>query len=112
MNIRAGTYNLGPWNMMLRANYYDSVLLNSSWIEGIDVDDNTTASNTVFNAGVGYTGEMASGSTWRLSANVINLFDREPPIVPSFSSRFGTQTVSNDYDVFGRRYQLSFNYDF
>jgi iron complex outermembrane receptor protein len=107
-----GTYTLGPWNMMLRANYYDSVLLNSSWIEGIDVDDNTTASNTVFNAGFGYTGEMSSGSTWRLSANVINLFDREPPIVPSFSSRFGTQTVSNDYDVFGRRYQLSFNYDF
>lgn len=107
-----GTYNIGPWNMMLRANYYDSVLLNASWVEGIDVDDNTTASNTVFNAGFGYTGEVSSGSTWRVSANVINLFDREPPIVPSFSSRFGTQTVSNDYDVFGRRYQLSFNYDF
>jgi iron complex outermembrane receptor protein len=107
-----GTYTVGPWNAMLRANYYDSVLLNASWIEGIDVDDNTTASNTVFNAGVGYSGEMSSGSSWRVSANVINLFDREPPIVPSFSSRFGTQTVSNDYDVFGRRYQLSFNYDF
>ncbi len=107
-----GTYNLGPWNMMLRANYYDSVLLNASWVEGIDVDDNVTASNTVFNGGVGYTSEMASGSTWRATLNVINILDREPPIVPSFSSRFGTQTVSNDYDVFGRRYQLSFNYEF
>ena len=107
-----GTYNLGPWNMMLRANFYDSVLLNASWVQGIDVDDNVTASNTVFNGGIGYSGETANGSTWRASLNVINLFDREPPIVPSFSSRFGTQTVSNDYDVFGRRYQLSFNYDF
>jgi outer membrane receptor protein involved in Fe transport len=107
-----GTYNLGPWNAMLRASYFDSVLLNNTWVEGRDVDDNVTASNTVLNGGVGYSGETSAGSSWRASLNVINLLDREPPIVPSFNSRFGTQTVSNDYDVFGRRYQLSFNYDF
>jgi outer membrane receptor protein involved in Fe transport len=97
---------------MVRANYFDSVLVNSSWIEGIDVDDNVTASNTVINAGLGYGEETSTGANWRVSFNVINLFDREPPIIASFSSRFGTQSVSNDYDVFGRRYQLSLNYDF
>jgi outer membrane receptor protein involved in Fe transport len=56
--------------------------------------------------------EMQGGSTWRAALNITNLFDREPPIVPSFSTRFGTQSVSNEYDVFGRRYQLSMNYDF
>ena len=47
-----------------------------------------------------------------MTFNAINLFDREPPVIASFNSRFGTQTVSNDYDVFGRRYQLSLNYNF
>ena len=106
------TYSIGPWNATLRGNYYDSVRLNNTWIEGRDVDDNTTASNTTWNAAFGYSGETASGSTWRASFNITNLFDREPPIVPSFSTRFGTQSVSNEYDVFGRRYQLSMNYDF
>lgn len=107
-----GTYTLGNWNAMLRASYFDSVLVNSQWVEGVDVDDNETASNTTFNAGLGYSDETASGANWRVTLNVLNLFDREPPIIASFNSRFGTQTVSNDYDVFGRRYQLSFNYDF
>lgn len=107
-----GTYTLGPYSLMLRGRFYDSVLLNNMWVEGVDVDDNVTASNTTWNLGLGYAGETATGSTWRATLNVTNLFDTEPPIVPSFNSRFGTQTVSNDYDVFGRRYQLSFNYDF
>jgi outer membrane receptor protein involved in Fe transport len=107
-----GTYTLGNWNAMARVSFFDEVLVNNLWVEGIDVDDNVTASNTVVNAGIGYGADTASGGNWRLNFNVINLFDREPPVIASFSSRFGTQTVSNDYDVFGRRYQLSFNYDF
>jgi outer membrane receptor protein involved in Fe transport len=89
-----------------------SVRLNNTWVEGVDVDDNETASNTTWNAALGYNGETASGSSWRATFSITNLFDREPPIVPSFSTRFGTQTVSNEYDVFGRRYQFSLNYDF
>jgi outer membrane receptor protein involved in Fe transport len=107
-----GTYNIGPWGATLRGNYYDSVRVNNMWVEGVDVDDNTTASNTTWNASLNYSGETATGSTWRAGFNITNLFDREPPIIPSFSTRFGAQTVSNEYDVFGRRYQLSFNYDF
>ncbi len=107
-----GTYTLGPWNATLRGNYYDAVRLNNAWVEGVDVDDNETASSTTFNASFGYAGELANGSTYRASFNITNLFDREPPIVPSFSTRFGSQTVSNEYDVFGRRYQFSVNYEF
>lgn len=108
----SATYGLGAFDLMLRANYFDSVLVNAIWNEGVEVDDNVTASSTVWNMGLGYNGETASGSTWRANFNVTNLFDREPPIIASFSTRFGSQTVSNDYDVFGRRYQVSFNYNF
>jgi iron complex outermembrane recepter protein len=106
------TYTLGNYGVTLTGNYYDSVRINNLWVEGVDVDDNNTASNTTWNLSFNYRGETASGSTWRAGLNITNLFDREPPMVPSFSTRFGTQTVSNDYDVFGRRYQLSFNYEY
>ena len=86
--------------------------LNNTWIEGVDIDDNETASSTTWNTAFTYNGELSNGSSYRASFNITNLFDREPPIVPSFSTRFGTQTVSNEYDVFGRRYQLSLNIDF
>jgi outer membrane receptor protein involved in Fe transport len=41
-----------------------------------------------------------------------NLFNRNPPVIPSFSSRGGSQSVSDAYDAEGRRYQLSVNYSF
>jgi outer membrane receptor protein involved in Fe transport len=44
-----------------------------------------------------------------VSFNVQNLFDRNPPIIPSYGSRGGSQTVSDNYDPEGRRYQLSVN---
>jgi iron complex outermembrane recepter protein len=105
-------YRVGPYGLQWRTRYYDAVLLNNLWVQGIDVDDNTIASNTVHNLAFSYNGETSNGGTWRLAFNVTNVFDKEPPRVASFNSRFGIQTVSNEYDVFGRRYQLTMNYNF
>jgi hypothetical protein len=41
-----------------------------------------------------------------------NLFDRDPPIIAGFGTRGGSQTVHNDYEIFGRMYQLSLNMNF
>ncbi len=110
-NITA-TYSVGPWSVQLQGRYYADVLRTRNWVEGVDVDDNTVPSSTWWNGRIGYQGETAGGHTWDLGLNVQNLFDRNPPIIPSFSSRGGSQTVSNDYDVFGRRYALNVNYNF
>ncbi|MDR2212269.1 MAG: TonB-dependent receptor, partial [Pseudomonadales bacterium] len=107
-----GTYSVGPWSAQLAARYYDSVLYNARWVEGVDVDDNTIPSMTWINARLGYESELSSGASWSVNFNITNLFNREPPIVPGFNSRGGTQTVDNNYDVFGRRYNLSANYKF
>ena len=49
-------------------------------------------------------------TTWRLTFNVQNLFDDDPPIIASTGGgRFGAQTTSNNYDVWGRRYQIGFS---
>jgi hypothetical protein len=41
---------------------------------------------------------------------VQNLFDDDPPIIASTGGgRFGAQITGNDYDVWGRRYQIGFS---
>jgi len=97
------TYGIGSYSFQLQGRFVDSVLRNAIWVEGRDVDDNTVASMTWFNARIGYNGEFESGSTWSLAVNVQNILDKEPPI-------FGW--TNNTYDQFGRRYNISFNYNY
>ena len=109
------TYSLGPWSVMLQGRFIEATTLTAGtgfWIAGVDADDVTVASNTWLNGQIAYNGEMANGAAWNVAFNVQNLFDRNPPIWASFGSRGGSQTVSDNYDVEGRRYQLSLNYNF
>ncbi|MGP1666703.1 MAG: hypothetical protein ACTS5I_12480 [Rhodanobacter sp.] len=105
-------YSIGPLALQLQMRHIDASIVNTTWTEGVEVDDNTVASSTWFNGQVGYNGETANGSAWNVSLNVQNLFDRNPPIIASYGSRGGSQTVSDNYDTLGRRYQLSVNYNF
>lgn len=107
------TYGFGPWSVQLQARFIDSVLRNAQWIEGIDVDDNTVSSMTWWNMRLGYSGEFQNGSTYSINFNIQNVFDRDPPIIPSFSDfGGGGQAVNPSYDIFGRRYNLSLSYSF
>ncbi|HEX7081989.1 MAG TPA: TonB-dependent receptor [Gammaproteobacteria bacterium] len=99
-------YGMGPWSFQMQGRYISDGKLNRNWVEGVDVDDNTVPSSTWWNGRVGYRGEMDSGATWNVSLFIQNVFDKHPPIIPS---SFG-QTVSNQYDIFGRRYNLSVNF--
>lgn len=110
-NVTAN-YSIGPMALQLQMRHVDASLRNTNWVEGVDVDDNTVPSSTWFNGQIGYNGESSNGSAWNVALNVQNLFDRNPPTIASFSSRGGSQTVSDSYDIFGRRYALSFNYSF
>jgi outer membrane receptor protein involved in Fe transport len=113
-------YDVGDYGIMFQTTYYDSTLNNggtllenntgptSTYIEGVDIDDNTVASQTIFNLGLNYGKEMNNGGNWLLQFNVNNLFDRDPPIIAST----GGQQLSNSHDQFGRRYQVSLNVNF
>jgi iron complex outermembrane receptor protein len=111
-------YNIADYGITMQARYYDSTIsngnnegltgINSNWVEGRDVDDNTVASQTIFNLGLTYGREMDRGGDWLLSFNINNLFDRDPPIIAGT----GGQALSNSHDQFGRRYQLTLNMNF
>jgi outer membrane receptor protein involved in Fe transport len=111
-------YNIADFGVMLQTTYYDSTIsngnnegltgANSNWIEGVDVDDNTVASQTIFNLGLNYGRELTDGGDWMVSFNINNLFNREPPIIAGT----GGQALSNSHDQFGRRYQVTLNMNF
>jgi iron complex outermembrane recepter protein len=104
------SYGIGPWSVQLQERFIDEVTLNRTWVEGVDVGKNTIASRAWTNLVLGYQGETRGAGSWRLTLSVQNLFDKDPPIIPSSAdSRFGAQATDNTYDVWGRRYQLGFN---
>ncbi|MGV3591541.1 MAG: TonB-dependent receptor domain-containing protein [Gammaproteobacteria bacterium] len=105
------SYNLGPWSLSMQGRYRDEALINTTWTEGVEVDDNTLPSYTFWNAMFGYRGETGNGNTWRVSLNVQNLFDKPPTAVPGTASeRFAAQSLTGD--LYGRRYNLNVNFDF
>jgi len=109
--VLTANYQVGPWGVRVQQRYFDKTKINVAWVEGVDVDDNWTASQSITNLSLSYNGETA-GANWVASFNVTNLFDRDPPVVPSLTQRGGFQAVSPNYDIFGRRYQLNLNMNF
>jgi iron complex outermembrane receptor protein len=105
-------YSVGPMSFQLQMRHVDSSIMNTRWVEGVDVDDNSVPSSTWFNGQIGYNGETANGASWTVGFNVQNILDRTPPIIASFSSRGGSQNINDSFDVFGRRYALNVNYNF
>ena len=60
-----------------------------------------------------YDREVSNGKTWQVAFAITNLLDENPPIIPVFDQRFSSQSNPqgfNAYDVYGRRYLLSFDY--
>jgi outer membrane receptor protein involved in Fe transport len=105
-------YTIGNFGVRAIGRYYDSTLANVRWVEGVDVDDNTISSQTVWNLAFSYSGVMGGGTNWTASFNINNIFDRDPPIIPTQSQRGGQQLVGNNFDVFGRRYEASVSFSF
>ncbi len=111
-HVFTANYGFGPFSVQMQNRYIDSSTLNVDWVEGVDVDINTVSSMNWWNARLGYMAELDNGSSWSVNFNIQNVFDRTPPVVPGFSTRGGTQQFHNSFDIFGRRYNLSANYNF
>ena len=106
------TYRFGPWGIQLQERYIDELLMDRTWVEGIDVDDNTIESQSWTNVVLSRQGEMSGGGSWRISLNVVNLFDTDPPVIRANASFAGAaQAVSDTHEIWGRRYQVTFSMD-
>jgi len=108
--VLTANYRVGPFGMMLQGRFQNESIINTMWTEGIQVDKNTVPSYTWWSTMVSYNGETSTGSTWRVGLNVQNVFDNRPNQVPNVSTRFAIQGLTGD--LYGRRYNLNFNYSF
>jgi iron complex outermembrane recepter protein len=105
------SYTIGQLGLNLQQNWESDSTRNVEWVEGVDVDSNHVPSRSLTNLGVSWTQDTTSGSTWRATLSVNNLFDRDPwgGTVATSASFAGVPRVG---DELGRRYVLGFQYDF
>jgi iron complex outermembrane recepter protein len=103
-------YTVGAWTAQLSEEWIGREKINTTWTEGVDVDDNWLPNYFNTNLKLGWTGEMYGTHSTEVAVFVTNLFDRNPIVIPSYNSRTGSQIVSNNYDAFGRSYDLAINF--
>jgi hypothetical protein len=106
------TYERGPLSATLQERYINSGTYDATFVQGVDIDDNSVASYATTNLQVSYRGDAASSGTWETYLNVTNLFDKSPPLVPGFGFTGSTQTNSSLFDIYGRRYNLGVRFNF
>jgi outer membrane receptor protein involved in Fe transport len=107
------TYSQGPFSAFLQGRYIGSGMYDARDIEGVTISDNSVESVFYTDARLSYSRDRANGGRWEIFGNITNLFDKDPPIVPGFSSFTGqaSQTNASIHDILGRRYTIGFRYD-
>jgi iron complex outermembrane receptor protein len=75
------------------------------------LDDATVQSKMYTDLTFTYDRELANGNSWQLALAITNALDEDPPVIPTFDQRFSSQTnPANAYDVYGRRFLMTFSY--
>lgn len=109
-------YTQGAWQTALTARYLGSAVIENNSVETYIRNNNNLPSVTYWGAHLAYAWNFngADQEDIRLSLNVHNLTDKQPPYVPggSRSASLGTSTAAGVYDVRGRFWQMGLEYRF
>jgi len=99
------TYRNGPFSLFVQGRYIAPGAQDLT--PNIEIADNTVDSVFYVDMRLGYELEIA-GSRVEIFASATNLFDRDPPITPNYSSFLGYAAQVNPgvYDVLGQRFNL------
>ncbi len=101
------SYERGALGATIQGRYIDSGTYDSTFVEGVDIDDNTVASTFLTNLAAVVSRRAARGSrASETYLNVTNLFDRTPPLVATWGFTGSQQTNTSLFDIYGRRYNL------
>jgi outer membrane receptor protein involved in Fe transport len=101
-NLRMGPFGVGVNERIIGAGSY-----NSTWVEGVDIDDNHLPAVAYTDLTASYRFDVA-GNQWELYGTVNNLLDQDPPREAGQYFVFGTiPSNSSLYDAIGRAYTLA-----
>ncbi len=117
-------YQFGDFGIGLQQRYIGDSELNNITIQFVQfqpgltppagqltIDDATIDAKSYTDLSFFYDRELSNGQTWELSLSITNLFDEDPPVIPTFDQRFSSQSnPANAYDVYGQRFLLGFRY--
>jgi len=96
----SATYTRGPLSVSWTENWRSEVKRDRLWVSGIDVDDNTIASQSMSNLRMTY-GVEGEDDSYSMYAMVSNVFDRDPSRVMGLNNIWGAIgrvfTVGVDY---------------
>ncbi|MEO6339699.1 MAG: TonB-dependent receptor [Caulobacteraceae bacterium] len=110
------SYDMGGLNLALTERFISSGINNKRYnLPGVrpDLADNTVPAVAYTNLSATYSWNIAGGKM-ELSANIQNLFDKDPPVVPSLFDaslgQTGNQINSSLYDLLGRRFTVGLKF--
>src|SRR5690606_21868067 len=77
------TYANGPVSIFLQERYIGGGINNITYVEGVDIADNSVPARFYTDLRLGFA-PGGEDSAWRMFLNVTNLFDQDPPLIPSW----------------------------
>jgi outer membrane receptor protein involved in Fe transport len=104
------TYRYGPASTSITQRYISGGSYDATWNE-TNINDNTVSPVAYTNLRVAYKLNIAGGGG-EIFANVNNLFDRDPPLAPTWGFTGSTASNFSLFDKMGRRYTLGVRFDF
>ncbi|HEU4627142.1 MAG TPA: TonB-dependent receptor [Steroidobacteraceae bacterium] len=106
------SYERGPLSATVQERYIGSGTYDATFVEGVDIDDNSVASTALTNLELAYKGALSESGSWETYLNVTNLFDRDPPLVATWGFTGSQQTNTSLFDIYGRRYSVGVRLNF
>ncbi len=103
LSVASVTYGLARVMAMAQVRYVGHGKFDNTYVEGVNVNDNSVASATYLNL----SGAVALSDRLQLFGVINNALDRDPPIDPA---SFGLPTTAIYFDTVGRSYRLGLRY--
>ena len=122
--LASARYQIGNFGINWQQRYMSETGINAGTITSLQfapglapglnqqtLDDATVQSKMYTDLTFSYDRELANGQSWQLALAITNALDEDPPVIAAFDQRFSSQgNPANAYDVYGRRYLMSFSY--
>jgi len=108
-------YSNGPFSANIQTRYIGDIVRDKTWIEGIDIEDNSVESVSYTNVNLSYGFEFSGDKTGEVYLYVGNLLDKAPPISPGgVGLTTGTASHTNNglFDTIGRTFTMGLSMRF
>ena len=108
-------YSNGPFSANIQTRYIGDIVRDKTWIEGIDIEDNSVESVAYTNVNLSYGFEFSGDKTGEVYLYVGNLLDKAPPISPGgvgLTSGTASHTNNGLFDTIGRTFTMGLSMRF